>query len=143
MAAGFLFDGYCHPTIQGAGNALALAHSKVVGQYNPVSASYHVRSVHAVACSMSSSTASSVTLQCSSLLNGSTSTTPAGAQTAFLQVQMNMGGFSTGFPSCEVAQTETDQIGAVNIVFGVLLGTLAVIWGVRKIYELLNGNARD
>lgn len=54
-----------------------------------------------------------------------------------------MGGFSTAFPTCDVASTETDQIGAVNIVFGAALAAVCLIWGARKVYEQLNGNARD
>lgn len=143
MATGFYFSGRCYPTINDAGDALAISQSQVLSGYSVPSSTYHVRWTHTLACSRTASTTSTATIQCTSLVNGSTSTSAAGAQTVFQQVQTGMGGFATSFPSCDVAETETNQIGAVNIVFGVLLGALAVIWGARKLYSLLSTNARE
>lgn len=114
-APGFYFEGRCYATSAQAGDALALALSRVVPGYQAVTSTYHVRWTHTLACTRTAATSTSATINCSSVVNGSTSTSAAGAQTVFSQVQTGMGGFATSFGTC-------DQLASLTAADGVTLG---------------------
>lgn len=61
----------------------------------------------------------------------------------FVQNQTKFGTLTLTFPSCDLAATETDQITAVNSVFGVALAAVAIIWGFKKLHSILATNARE
>lgn len=134
-APGFWVDGRCYATTAEAGDALALRESKTVPTFQVVSSTLYVRGVHSLVCARSASTATAATIQCSSIVSGSTSTTSNGAQTAFTQIQAGVGGFNTVFPTCQQSETLTAadgvalgwQVGGIWIAVAAVLFMAAVI----------------